>query len=1374
MSTPARSPANGALAIYLPRLQLRLLRDEGLPQEGVPVRSFAAAVLLADLSGFSQLTQEYEHRGKAGAEELSGVLRRYFGRLAEIVLAHGGDLLTFAGDAALAMWPAESQAGLAESVRLARQAAVAIHRDLADDPEMHRGILQLRSAIACGTVYALHLGGAGGKWEFLVAGQPLREAGEAIRSVPRGRMAVGPSASEWLEANKADAATAGNPALINPQGIAADALGPVEIQADFALGSFLPEVLAERLTAGMSNWLSEFRNVTSIFAGFPDFREISAETLRGLQPVVRRAEELLQQYDGTLYQFLMDDKGLALIGIFGLPGQAHEDDALRAVQTATGIQAAAAALGMRMSVGVATGSSFCGNYGCDARRQYAVLGTAMNRAARLMEAAAGNVLCDDATAEQGKSRGELRFEQVGPLVMKGHSSPVLTYRPGTAVHGVVSDSTARATRPLQTGLVGRAREREALSEAVDALVTRRERGLIILEGQPGIGKSRLIEEVLQCAAAKGLTWLGGAGLAIEGSIPYHAWRPVFATVFGLANSTESLPRRQQRVMSYVRQSPELASLAPLLNVVLPIELPENDTTAELRGEARAERTRQLLLRVLELYGGQEPLLMILDDAHWFDSVSWTLARMATQRLPAMLCVLATRPTLDTPTTEYDELLRMPMTQRFRLDALPPENALQLACLRLGVTKMMQPIADYVLRQTDGTPLFVEELVYAMRDCGAIEVHDAECRLGPRMQGTSKSFEELFSELRLPGTVQGIVLSRIDRLPEPEQLLITIASVIGYGFSLATLEGIYPLEEGRKKLAAMAERLESVDLLRKTADGVYEFRHALIQEVVYDKIPFATRRELHQAVAEWYERSHADDLQNYYSLLGHHWNRAEVVSKAIEYLTMDGSRALKNFANLEAVRLFSEVIALDREHPQWSGEDEAAAQARRAHWQLQLGNACVAWSKYEEAREHLEHGLALAGRAMPSSMFIASLGLLVQVLRQAAIRVRGPKSNPLPEGERLRLLELTRAYEGLMEIYFLTDRPVPCLYSVFNGLNLAETAGPSPELARCYSSTGALVGFMAMRKWANGYFRLALDTARHTADMAAEAWVAMTHGVYLAGLADRIGAREQLLKSVNIYDRLGDSRHGDDARANLAASCHLHGEFAESLDLATRIYSSALLRRDGRVQAEATRWRAYNLIALSRIEEAQAAISELDSLRSTTMHLGGVHRKMDVLTLTGLLSLKRGNSGVVLEQARAALRETRSLSDSLELLMERAGIAEMYLSLWERGELPAKELRTEAAAAVKAIGKYASFFPVGKPAFLLYKGRLVWLMGSRAKAQELWLRACSTAESLGMPAYEALAHREIGQHLPAEDPSREEHLRRAQAILEGIASRSVGN
>ncbi|HKD85614.1 MAG TPA: AAA family ATPase [Terriglobales bacterium] len=1372
MTTPAPASVNATLATYLPRLQIELLQEDAWAGDQAHVRTFSGAVLVVDISGFTELTARFEQRGKMGAEQLSGILRDYFGRLTDIITGHGGDIVSFAGDAALAVWPEMKAAGTRALTSRCVQAALAIERENAAQSPQHGVLLKQRSAIATGQLHAALLGGSQDRL-FLLAGEPLREAGLTLHDAAAGNVGLAPSALSVLGNEVTGSVMPSGTFVVHAAGAERLEQGTPVFLADpnLSLANYLPAFVADRVVAGLGDWLAEFRSVTVMFVGFSGFDASREEALLQLDPALQRIHQVLQRYEGSIYQFLMDDKGLALIGAFGLPPRAHEEDALRGVYAAVEIEAALKSLGIRASIGVATGSSFCGIYGSQTRRQYTALGRPMNIAARLMQAADGGILCDLSTTSRAEKHRKFTFQQLDPLQVKGSSAPLTVYRPSPSYSEALwTAASARVRQPLQSGIVGRNRERQALAIALDHLQAEKTSSLILLEGEAGIGKSRLIEELLLAAHNRQLTCLTGTGQAIEKAIPYHAWRPILASVFGLTNESESAERRRQRVLSQL--SPDFQPLSSLLNAALPFDFPETLETRELQGEARADATRRLLLDVLKQYLASDPAVLILDDAHWFDSASWGLARLAAEELRPAVIVVAMRPVTDAPIRDYEDLLGMPGSVHLALEPLPSEDVLQLVCQRLGVKTMLQPIAQYVLQQTQGNPLFIEELVYALRDSGAIEIRDSECRLGPQLADSSKSIDELFRQLHMPETVPGIITSRIDRLSPSHQMLVKVASVIGRSFSLPTLHAVHPAEGEKARLPQLLAELESHRIVLPIAAEEYEFRHPLIQEVVYGSIPVALRRQLHQATAECYEHTHERNVESYAPLLAQHWTAAAVAPKAVHYSALAGEQALRNFAILEAVRFLTSAITLDseaRNRTEGTTTDDART---RAHWELLLGSAYVSWSKYEEAREHLEHGLALAGHPMPGSMVKGVLALLAEAARQVRIRMSTP-GRAMKEDERRTQLELTRAYEGLMEIYYLTDKPVPCLYSVFRGLNLAEPAGASPELARCYSSTAALLGFMSFAKWADAYFARALTTGEEAGDSSAQAWVFMAKGVYLAGLGQRATAGENLQRSIEIYDRLGDARHGDDARANLAATCYLHGEFAESQELANRIYRSALVRRDTRVQAECARWRAYNLIALGRFSEVQSAIDELDALRSSTVKLGGYHRKQDVATLTALLRLNAGDQTQALEKAKLALELTRSVSDAFEFLLEHAALADVCLTVCE--SRPDDKGASEAARnAVKSLSKYARMFPVGRPAQLLYSGRLMSLQGKKDKAHAAWQRCLQSAESLSMPLYQGLAHFETARQLPAADAARLEHLTEARQLFERVGASHRAN
>jgi predicted ATPase len=230
---------------------------------------------------------------------------------------------------------------------------------------------------------------------------------------------------------------------------------------------------------------------------------------------------------------------------------------------------------------------------------------------------------------------------------------------------------------------------------------------------------------------------------------------VFESVFDLEDVATPSARRA-RVLDRLRARPDLERLAPLLADVLPLDLPADEVVGRLEGPVRADNLRRLLVGALNMVAEQQPLLIVVEDAHWCDSASWALAWLVSQRIPGVLLVLALRPLVD-PVPEFERLRDAPDGQRLQLNPLPADDVAALVAQRLGVPSVPRLVADVIGEHAGGNPFFSEELAYALRDTGAITVANGLCRVAPGAD---------LRVLSLPDTVQGVVLTRIDRLAAP--------------------------------------------------------------------------------------------------------------------------------------------------------------------------------------------------------------------------------------------------------------------------------------------------------------------------------------------------------------------------------------------------------------------------------------------------------------------------------------------------------------------------------------------------------------------------------------------------------------------------------
>jgi class 3 adenylate cyclase len=1368
MSTPIKS-----LTSYLPTLLQAHLAATPTPRQGSSEVRFQAAVLFADISGYTPLTERFAERGAAGVEALSGLLNEFRGQLLDLIGAHDGDVVKFAGDSLYALWPADPHAlfdgnnraesstshSLADATQRATQCALAIQAHLQTYHPPEEATLSLKVSIASGEVVMACLGGVYGRWLVLVAGTPLQQVAAIQQQAHPGQVIL--TSDAW--ALIAPHATG---LLLTPQAWQLQAVAePLPQQAsqfperptasEATLRAFIPAAILTRLAAGQSDWLAELRQITVLFIHLPDLNHNTP--LAHAQEVVQALQLAVYRYEGSISELSGDDKGVMLVVAFGLPPLSHQDDAARGVQAALAAQATLQKREARFAIGIATARLFCGSVGSEQRREYALIGAGMNLAARLMQAASSDILCDPETYEASKSR--IEFEALPPLQLKGKAAPVPVYRPLREI--------PRLT-PSGTTLVGRTTERGLLIGQLLKLLRSKTGSTNIIEGEAGIGKSRLLAELQDQARRGNTTCLVGVGDAIERTTAYFAWRPIFSQIFGLDALPDSPAARRATVMAWLQMSPDAQRLAPLLNAVLPLDLPDNEVTAQMSGQVRADNIRALLLDLLLATARQQPILLVLEDAHWLDSASWALAlALATRQqqgtAPPLMLLLATRPLAEPLPTGLPQLLQAPTTQHLHLEPLPPADALALVCQRLGVASLPGEVVTLIREKAEGHPFFSEELAYALRDLGLIEIKDGICRLVS---------PQPLHRLKLPTTIEGTITSRIDRLPAPEQLTLKVASVIGRTFPFRTLQAVHPIAQDRPALPAHLSSLARLDLTpldTPEPDLAYIFKHIITQEVAYNLMLFDQRRQLHRAVAEWYEQTHASDLAPYAPLLAHHWQLAQVRDKALAALEQAGAFAMRNGAYQEALRFFSNALAL--------GSDETAL--RRAHWEFQLGEAYYRLGQSPPSQEHLEAALALFGWPVPRTPHASLTAIGREALRQLAHRVwpgrflahwqrehsrlRGRPQLPPPE--RKQLLGASRAAVILSLVAYTTHQPAKTLYTYLLALNLAERAGPpSPELALAYAAISILiVPFPAIGR---AYYRWAEEAAREVEELSdlIGVWFASAAGKLASG--QFAAAHHSVEQMAALSYKIGDWRHWENANLFRAVLAHWQGRFQESIEFCELASTSAARRDDQQMLVGTLLIKFMNLLPQGRIPEAlatlEAALPLTDEAGPFKLWAYGG------LALTSLAQGELSSAHQYTKQGLAILKHAPSL---VLYGVGPMSVIESSLALLEHPTCLSAPERRQLTSQIRWLCRLArlgrwSVKPI-QPAAWRAQGLLEWLDGHHTRAQRAWRTSLTIAEQLGMPYEQARTHYELGRH--ATGPERYYHLARARALFEQMGA-----
>lgn len=1256
---------------------------------------FEAALLFADLSGFTSLAERHAEAGAAGTEALTRTLNAAFGRLIEAVLAHDGDIVKFAGDALLAVFPGE----LAPAALRAAQAGLAMQAALATEASF-----SVRVGVGAGEVEAYQIGGLNGEWELFLAGEVLLRTGRAEQAARPGQVVLTPAAWELVRSRAEGAPLPEAGVLLEgllAPGEASGLLPPaVPPEAEQALLGRLPRAVRARLLAGQTDWLAELRQVTVVFANIPELGD--TPSLERAQALMRTLQATIERFEGSINKLSLDEKGVSMLAAFGLPPRSHEDDPARAVRTALALQASLASLEADVSIGVASGRVFCGEVGNDRRREYTVIGDTVNLAARLMQQAPASVLCDAATFEA--TQGRFRFEVLAPVQAKGKTGLLSVFRP----HGEL-----RAARAEGFELVGRAEQTAHLRSGLRQLLEFGTGCAIVIEGEAGLGKSRLLDYLVGEARALGLRCLQGAGEAIERSTPYHAWRPIFQQLL-LPGGDLGPERLQQALVESLADEPDRLRLAPLLNAVLPLELADNVVTEQMVGQVRADNTNELLLGLLQ---GAGPLVMAIEDLHWLDTASWTLLRTLCLRGLPILLVATTRPLSDPQHLEYQRILEVPGVRSLALGAMPVDEALELVCRTLGVRSLPEPVAELIRTRAEGHPFFSVELALALRDAGFLAIEDGACELSARAGD--------LRQIDLPNTVEGLITSRVDRLPPSQQLSLKVASVIGRVFATRTLRDIYPIHADRPELEGHLRSMEELDLMLlavRDPDAIYVFKHIITQEVVYNLLLFAQRAQLHRAVAEWYEATHGSSLAPYYPLLAHHWEQAGESERAIAYLEGSGTHALRTGAYREAVAFFDKALALGANSESW----------RRGTWEHCVAEAYLGLGRLADAAVHVRKAMALQGVPAPAG----KPGLVAEVLFLLAHEVRHYRlgSLALPEpAARERLLEQARLYRTLGMIHYYGNDTLGSIHSILKAKHLATQAGPSGELAVATAGLAIASGLVPSHSLAAAYVDRALQVLSGVDDLDLRAQTLIRVSLEELAVGNWERARAVSSEAVAICERLGDRRQFGESIVQLALAHRYSGDFGGALDKYQRLYEAAVGFGNDHHRSWALDGQAIMRLREGDLEAARRLLEEASSLTASNPD---PTERTNHLSQEALLHLRRGE---VAEAWRTALEAARMASLSpptaVYAIDGLATTTEVLLSLWEGHlELPGierREIERAVRRSLKAMRRFAALFPIAEPRAGLLQGSYMWLVGDRAGAEKAWSRAQGLCERLGM-------------------------------------------
>ncbi len=1114
------------VAAYVPSCLVRQILDGHLP---VPGQSHVSqtAVLFADISGFTPMSEALAQIGRQGAEELTRHLNATFSATIAQVTAYGGDIAVFGGDAILAFFtPVEGETSQAVAWR-ALTCALAMRRAMQAFAHVETVAgpfsLRMKFGLSFGAVLSLNVGSMQHGLEFVIAGTPVDQAAGNENYAASDQVVADASLLDWV----GDRATVAplSPQVLSHRGLDAapaplgtrrvldvvpappQALPPIDyerLDADTqrmlidTVSRYLPPKLYEELCSKAS-FSGDHRPVTSLFVNFagPDYAR-DPQVGQKLQTYITQAQTIIHRYDGNLNRVLTGDKGNQLHVIFGAP-IAHEDDKARALRCALVLQRELGALPFIkvQRIGLASGYVFAGPVGAVeqssqvgvARSEYTVMGDIVNLSARLTGVCPpGQVVADAYTRSRTAQRFE--FQPFGPVQLKGKKSPVTPYE----VKGERVTENALVTRYLlsRRRIVGRHKELAVIERAITAALD--ERGQILaVTGQAGVGKSRLIEEaVRRWLEADGVGY-GGDCVSHSMEVPYWPWADLWRAQFDLHENDTPQERLDKILHCGQSLGLDLGEWAALVAGLLGLPThPDGEThpaLAPLDPQARHRRLLDLTTELVVAQAQQAPILLLFEDLHWADRASLELVDHVAEHIvdqPMLLC-LVYRPREPFPLVS----LKQPFCHTLQLGELSDQEGAILVRSILGDIDLPPAFMDEVNAKTQGNPLFVEELINSLIDIGLLQKENSTYRVVGALE-----------EVEIPDTIEAVLLARMDRLETPNRDLLRVASVIGRQFAYGVLRGIYPYTMGPAEMQERLSALEQLDLTRlerPEPELEYLFKHALTQDVAYKNLAFALRRSLHERIARFLETHYRDHLETIYGTLAHHFARGGQPEQALSYALAAGAQARSLFANDEALAYYHQAERLLNPLPAQTFK----AQAIRLY--LERGQLYTLLGNFDQAEGDLQHGAELAVAA----------------------------SNPRAQAQALNGLAYLRYWQTHNEAMLRLAR---------QALTLAETGHYRREAMMALRYVAMAYEELGDHDQAVTFFTRARTLAEELDDRQALSTIHMGIAVSAFNQGRLRHALDALERLLIIYRESGDKHRASDCLSNIANTRYYLGEF----------------------------------------------------------------------------------------------------------------------------------------------------------------------------------------------------------------------------------------
>ena len=800
----------------------------------------------------------------------------------------------------------------------------------------------------------------------------------------------------------------------------------------------------------MKNRESELRLATILFAdisGFTSMSEkMSAEEVTMLMnECFEMMNSIIESNEGTVDKFIGD----CVMVTFGAQ-KAIENAPHKAINTAIAIRnkiigfnkVKKLSMPLSVHIGVNTGSVVSGLVGAGLKKEFTVMGDAVNLASRLEDAStAGQILVGTDTYKATEDLFE--YNELKPILLKGKEQLVPVYEL-LSIKERVYKRKVSSDRMIHSVLVGRDDELSKL-ELYVLKVFNGEGWIVNVIGEAGIGKSRLIAELKNREIMQRITLLEGRALSIGRNLSFY---PIIEFLKQWSDIKEDDGNQIQlfklgKLVSEVHPD-KMEEIIPYIAALMGIKT--SDNSSEKNEDIKVEALVNLMMKNFREFireaTNKKPYAIILDDLQWADNSSIKLleALFSLAETQKILFINVFRPQYEETSNHILEYCKEKFPNshcNIDLRSLDQYKCELLIDNLLMISGLSSVIKNQIIEKAGGNPFFIEEVVRSFIDYGAIVSNDGQFKVTEQMD-----------KVIIPQTINEVLMARIDQLEEETRNLIKLASVIGRNFFHKILVDIADsIDEIDQKLVY----LKDIQLIRENkrmAEVEFFFKHSLAQQTAYESILIQKRKELHQKVAESIEKTFSERLHEFYGRLAFHFSTAGNLDKAEYYMEKAGEEALKSSASSEAISYYKNALEFYIKK-----YGEAVDPIKIAEMETNIVHAFVTRGRYLETVEYCDRAIKNLGMEQPKGfpkVFIIVNGIF-QLIVNLYFSSQKPKPVPTLANEQYMKLIFCRI-NGLV----VTD---PIRYSLEYALVLKELFKKDISQSQVYINLLSGSGFL---------------------------------------------------------------------------------------------------------------------------------------------------------------------------------------------------------------------------------------------------------------------------------------------------------------------------